>query len=118
MSPQNNTGYFPYGGRMTDQEFFKYRVKGRPYPRDDERRRRVKKALIDFGVETVSALAKEINVCQPVLSEVINGTRRSPKLERRIAEFLNLPCEYLFPSRSMLELAEMNKRAQEKQGAA
>jgi len=80
----------------------------RPYPLDRERRRRVLAALVERDM-TVSGLARSLNLSQALISYIINGRRRSPKTERRIAEFLGRPADYLFPPRTTEEIGEMRR---------
>lgn len=104
---------------LTYEEFKKYKVTKRPYPKDIERLFNVKKAMAKFKIKTVSELAKQINMKQQVLSDIINGTRRSPINEKRIAAFFKMPVAELFPPRTPKDIAEMNKREQERsKGAA
>ncbi|MCL2765974.1 MAG: helix-turn-helix domain-containing protein [Treponema sp.] len=85
---------------------------GRPYPLDKERRVRVKTELAKNDM-TISDLARAINIVQPVLSEIINGVRRSKKTEERIAAFFRKSREELFPSRTKKELADMRENQKE-----
>jgi len=80
----------------------------RPYPLDRERRRRVLVALAEKDM-TISGLARSINLSQTIVSLVINGRRRSPKTEQRIAEFLGKPADDIFPPRTAKEIAKMRR---------
>jgi transcriptional regulator with XRE-family HTH domain len=90
---------------------------GRPYPRDRERRIRVKIELARRNM-TISDLAKALGIHQGNLSWVINGVRRSPKTEEKIAAYFGLPREELFPPRSAGELRAMREARPGKGGAA
>lgn len=103
---------------MSPTDFKKYKVTKRPYPKDIERIFNVKAAMARHKIKSVSELAKRINIARVVLNEIINGTRRSPVNEARIARFFNMPVEALFPYRSKFDLAEMNKKEKECAGAA
>ncbi len=97
---------------MTDIELDKYKVTRRPYPKDKERCLRVKKAMLNYGIETIKELAKALNLNYKAVAEVVNGTRRSKKTERRIAAFFKMEVEDLFPKRSKQDLAKMNMKQQ------
>lgn len=68
----------------------------RPYPRDWRRKQRVMDLLFRHQM-TISGLARELRVDQGTLSKVIWGTRKSPVMETRIAEYFSLTREQLFP---------------------
>lgn len=90
----------------------------RPYPLDRERRRRVLVALAEKEM-TISALARYLNLPQSLISMTISGRRLSVKTEQRIADFLNIAADYLFPSRTPEELGKMRQaEAKEKETAA
>ncbi len=104
---------------LTYEEFRKYKVTQRPYPKDIERLFNVKKAMVKFKIASVSELAVKLKINYTVLTEIINGTRRSPVNEKRIAAFFKMPVSELFPPRTQDEIAEMNKKEQERnKGAA
>jgi transcriptional regulator with XRE-family HTH domain len=90
---------------------------GRPYPPDTERRVRVRIELARRDM-TVSDLARALGMAQSLTSEIINGTRRSPKTEEKIAAFFGLPREELFPSRKKAELEAMRRAAAADKGRA
>jgi lambda repressor-like predicted transcriptional regulator len=83
--------------------------KGRPYPLDAERRRLVRVELAKRDM-TISDLARALGMHQGNLSNVISGRRLSPKTEKRIAAFLGVPAEALFPERTRGEIAAMRGR--------
>jgi transcriptional regulator with XRE-family HTH domain len=83
--------------------------KGRPYPPDADRRRRVRIELARRDL-TISDLALALGMHRGNLTDVINGIRLSPKTERRIAAFLDVPVEALFPVRTMDELEALRGR--------
>lgn len=104
---------------LTYEEFRKYKVTQRPYPKDMERLFNVKKAMAKFKIKTVSELAVKLKIKRTILNEIINGTRRSPVNEKRIAAFFKMPVSELFPPRTQDEIAEMNKKEQARnKGAA
>lgn len=103
---------------MHPDEFKKYKVTKRPYPQDMERRLKVKQVMLQNGIETVAALSKKLKINYNVLTEIINGTRRSAVTEERIARFFKMPVTELFPLRSKFDLAEMNKAQQSRGNAA
>jgi len=82
---------------------------GRPYPPDPERRRLVRIELAKRDM-TVSDLARALGIHNGNLNDVINGIRLSPKTEKRVADFLGLPVETVFPLRTKDELAAMRGR--------
>ena len=86
----------------------------RPYPVDIERRRNVRRALIDFRVNSVSELARKMNISQPVLAEVISGTRHSTTIENKIAAFFGMEHDALFPPRSLPQMLAMEDEAAKK----
>jgi transcriptional regulator with XRE-family HTH domain len=90
---------------------------GRPYPPDTERRVRVRIELARRDM-TVSDLARALGMAQSLTSEIINGTRRSPKTEEKIAAFFGLPRRELFPARSKNELEAMRRAAAADKGRA
>ncbi|QEK03983.1 helix-turn-helix domain-containing protein [Treponema phagedenis] len=94
----------------------KYGVTSRPYPFDLERKQKVERAMFDAGIRSVTELAKRLKMNYTSLSEIINGTRLSRKAETRIAAFLKRPAAELFPVRTPLELARMNKKQIESNG--
>jgi transcriptional regulator with XRE-family HTH domain len=89
----------------------------RPYPLDHERRRNVLVTLAKKDM-TISSLAREINVAQAIVSQVINGRRRSEKTEQRIADFLNKPADSLFPIRTPAEIKKMRQAEAAAKGKA
>jgi plasmid maintenance system antidote protein VapI len=80
--------------------------RGRPYPPDKERRIRVKTELARRDM-TISDLARALGIKRPAVSTVINGIRRSPKTEEKIAAYFGLDRQELFPSRTIAELEAM-----------
>ena len=79
---------------------------GRPYPRDAERRILVRTELAKCNM-TVSNLAIQLGIHRTVVSRVINGTRRSPCAEERIAAYFGKTRAELFPPRTLGDLAAM-----------
>lgn len=104
---------------LTYEEFRKYKVTKRPYPFDFERKQRVERVMYENNIKTVSELAVKLKIKRTILNEIINGTRRSSVNEKRIAAFFKMPVSELFPPRTQDEIAEMNKKEQERnKGAA
>ena len=104
---------------LTYEEFRKYKVTKRPYPFDFERKQRVERAMYNAEIKSIIHLARKLKINYTVLTEIINGTRRSPVNEKRIAAFFKMPVSELFPPRTQDEIAEMNKKEQERnKGAA
>jgi transcriptional regulator with XRE-family HTH domain len=90
---------------------------GRPYPPDQERRIRVRIELAKRNM-TISDLARALGLKQPVISNIINGIRRSFKTEEKIAAFFGKSHDELFPPRSGDEIEAMRKAARGKGRAA
>jgi transcriptional regulator with XRE-family HTH domain len=82
--------------------------RGRPYPPDKERRVRVKIELARRDM-TVSDLARVLNTNRGNLSAVIGGLRRTRKTEEKIAAYLGVTRQELFPPRSRDELNALYK---------
>jgi hypothetical protein len=80
----------------------------RPLPVDTERKRRVMVELAKRGM-TITGIAARTGVSQQYASAIISGRKRYPGCEHKIADLLRLPCDYLFPPRSQLELDDMRK---------
>jgi lambda repressor-like predicted transcriptional regulator len=78
----------------------------RPYPKDWERRRLVRTELAMRDM-TVTDLSIALQVNRGNLSGVINGARRSYKMEQKIAAYFGKEREDLFPVRTLEELLEM-----------
>ena len=90
---------------------------GRPYPPDQERRILVRIELAKRNMN-ISDLAKALKVKRPLVSNVINGIRRSFKTEEKIAAFFGKSHDELFPPRSRDEIEAMRKEARGKGRAA
>lgn len=86
----------------------------RPYPVDIERRRNVRRVLIDFGMNSVSELARKTNISQAILSQIISGTRHSIETENKIAAFFGMEHDALFPPRSLPQMLAMEDEAAKK----
>ena len=87
----------------------------RPFPVDVERKERCERTLANYGM-TMTELAFHLGVSKVSVSNVISGRRLSNTTETRIATFLNIPKDYLFPERTPLEIAAMRKaEAEQKQ---
>ena len=75
--------------------------------------------MYNAEIKNIIDLARKLKINYTVLTEIINGTRRSPVNEKRIAAFFKMPVSELFPPRTQDEIAEMNKKEQERnKGAA
>ncbi len=79
-----------------------------PLPVDIDRKRRVMVELAKRGM-TITDIAARAGVSRPFASAIISGRKRYPGCEHKIAELLKLPCDYLFPPRSQLEIDEMRR---------
>ena len=91
--------------------------RGRPYPPDRERRIRVKTELARRDM-TVSDLAGALGINRGTLSCVINGTRRSPRTEEKIAAYFGMARRELFPLRTVDEMEALAAAAAGKGGSA
>ena len=80
----------------------------RPYPLDRERKRRVMVELARRDM-TISDLAMRLGCNRGNLSSCISGRLIHCPLEKRIASYLALPAEYLFPVRTAEQLRAMQK---------
>jgi plasmid maintenance system antidote protein VapI len=89
----------------------------RPYPKDYERRRLVRMELAMRDM-TITDLAGELGMKQSNVSNVINGTYRSLKMERKIAAYFGKEREELFPVRSPEDLLEMRRWQEDDNGGA
>ena len=91
--------------------------RGRPYTPDRERRIRIKTELARRNM-TISDLAGALGMHQGNLSSVINGVRRSPKTEEKIAAWFGVARESLFPRRTKDEIEAMRRALAGKGGTA
>ena len=89
----------------------------RPYPLDEERRWRVLTELARCGM-TITNLARAIGSNQSNVSNVINGRLLQRSLEERIAAYLHVSREYLFPERTVAEILELKKKEEARKGGA
>lgn len=78
----------------------------RPFPVDEERKRRCLAVLASAGM-TVPELAMHLGVSRQLVHAVISGRQPSRSVEGRMARFLGVPAEYLFPVRTGAEIAAM-----------
>jgi len=81
-------------------------VSCRPYPKDAERRTRVRVELAKRDM-TITDLARALGMNRGNLSSLINGSHISAKNETKIAEFFGMEREALFPRRTRSELARI-----------
>jgi plasmid maintenance system antidote protein VapI len=91
--------------------------KGRPYPPDRERRIRVKIELARRDM-TISDLAGALGIKRPAISNVINGTRISPRTEEKIAAYFGTTRQELFRPRGRTEINAARAALAGKGGAA
>lgn len=81
----------------------------RPFPLDTERKARCLSVLRELGI-TSTELASVLDVRKSYISGLISGRELSVKNEARIAQYLGVPVDYLFPQRSPAELAVLRER--------
>lgn len=101
--------------RITQDGLVRFR---RPYPFDLERKRHVQKVMDNAQIKSTVDLARKLKINYKVLSEIINGTRRSKKAEDRIAAFFGMKREELFILRTTKELIAMHDAQGKRRGAA
>ena len=89
----------------------------RPYPFDEVRKKRVMVELSKRGL-TITKLSLLISSQRPHVCDVINGRRLQRSLEERIAAYLHVSREYLFPERTVAEILELKKKEDERKGGA
>lgn len=77
-------------------------------PVDRERRNRVMGVLAERGM-TMTSLASAIGVSRPYISDIISGRKRYDSAERRIAGYLHMNADWLFPRRTLRELLAMQQ---------
>jgi plasmid maintenance system antidote protein VapI len=82
--------------------------RGRPYPPDRERRVLIKTELAKRDM-TITELALALGIKLPLVSNIINGVRRSKKTEEKIAAFFGKEPKELFPPRTKGELVRMRE---------
>ena len=93
----------------------------RPYPVDIERRRNVRRAMLNANIDSIKELAMLIGLPVSTLSEVISGIRHSITIENRIASFFGMEHDALFPPRTqkqMIALEDEAARRRKKRRAA
>lgn len=93
----------------------------RPYPVDIERRRNVRRAMLNANIDSIKELAMLIGLPVSTLSEVISGIRHSITIENKIAAFFGMEHDALFPPRSlpqMIALEDEAERRRKKRRAA
>lgn len=89
----------------------------RPFPVDMERKSRCLDVLDQYNM-SMSELALHIGVTKVLVCNVISGKQPSPTTESKIATFLNIPKDFLFPPRTAQEIANMRKAEAEKKAKA
>lgn len=93
----------------------------RPYPVDIERRRNVRRAMLNMGIESLQELSVRMGIDRAVLTSTISGTRPSLKTENKIASFFGMEHDALFPPRTqkqMLLMEDEAERRRKKRSAA
>ena len=93
----------------------------RPYPVDIERRRNVRRAMLNANIDSIKELAMLIGLPVSTLSEVISGIRHSITIENKIASFFGMEHDALFPPRTqkqMIALEDEAARRRKKRSAA
>lgn len=84
----------------------------RPYPVDIERRRNVRRAMLNMGIESIKELSEKTGLDRSVLTSIISGTRHSIKTENKIAAFFGMEHDALFPPRSLPQLIALEDEAE------
>lgn len=84
----------------------------RPFPVDPERKERCGAVLHSLYM-TQADLASLTGLSTPYISALLLGRELSPKNEARVAAVLGVPADYLFPQRSVAELAALRKQEEE-----
>lgn len=93
----------------------------RPYPVDIERRRNVRRAMLNFDIGSIQDLSVRMGIDRSVLTSIISGTRHSIETENKIASFFGMEHDALFPPRTlpqMLALEDEAERRRKKRSAA
>lgn len=93
----------------------------RPYPVDIERRRNVRRAMLNMGIESIQELSVRMGIDRSVLTSIISGTRHSIETENKIAAFFGMEHDALFPPRTqkqMIALEDAAARRRKKRSAA
>ncbi len=80
----------------------------RPFPVDHDRQERCRTVLNSCGM-TITELAMHLGISKQLVSSVINGRQPSPTTERRIATFLGVSEDALFPPRTAGQIAAMRE---------
>ena len=83
----------------------------RPYPIDLERQARCQEVLKRRRLNQ-SSLAFHLGLSKTIISHTISGRRPSVTVENRIARFLGVSHDSLFPERSMQDYETMREREQ------
>lgn len=81
----------------------------RPFPLDPERKMRCMQVLRSYDM-SITELAEHIGIKKTNLSNIISGRELSSMYEERIASFLEIEKDVLFPPRTPAEIAEMRKK--------
>ena len=93
----------------------------RPYPVDIERRRNVRRAMLNRGIESIQELSRRTGITRTTIVHIISGTRHSIKTENKIASFFGMEHDALFPPRTqkqMLLMEDEAERRRKKRSAA
>ena len=83
----------------------------RPYPVDIERRRNVRRAMLNMGIESIQELSRRTGITRTTIVHIISGTRHSIKTENKIAAFFGMEHDALFPPRSLPQLIALEDEA-------
>lgn len=87
----------------------------RPFPIDKERQCRCQTVLSQLNM-TVTELAQIMGWQKSYVSGLVSGRELSVANEARIANFLGVPVDFLFPQRTPLEIAALREQeAREKE---
>ena len=81
----------------------------RPYPIDRERQIRCQTVLSQLNM-TITELAFLLGLSKPYISNLVSGRELSVKNEKRIASFLGVPSDFLFPQRTPQEIAALREQ--------
>ena len=93
----------------------------RPYPVHIERRRNVRREMLNMGIESIQELSVRMGIDRSVLTSIISGTRHSIETENKIAAFFGMEHDALFPTRTqkqMLLMEDEAERRRKKRSAA
>ena len=84
----------------------------RPYPVDIERRRNVRRAMLNANIDSIKELSEKTGIYRTALIRIISGTRHSTSIENKIASFFGMEHDALFPPRSLPQMLAMEDEAE------